>query len=114
VVIYATLPVMTGYLRLQLLVHLTRCVEMFGGICVSLQLFLTFHYVTLVRWNETFKPFLSCFSCAGAILFIKILIVCIELFLKAKTRLGDMKNEFYIMNIHLTGKKLDSRIIQNF
>jgi len=87
---------------------------MFGEICASLQLFLTFHYVTLVGWNETFKPFLSCFSCTGAILFIKILIVCTELFLKAKTRLGDMKNEFYVMNIHPTGKKLGSCMIQNF
>jgi len=49
VVIYATLPVMTGYLSLQLLVHLTQCVEMFGEICVNFQLFLAFHYVTLVR-----------------------------------------------------------------
>jgi len=60
-VIYATLPVMTGYLSLQLLVHLTHCVEMFGEVCVSLQLFVAFHYITLVRGNEIFKPFLSCF-----------------------------------------------------
>jgi len=74
VVIYATLPVMTDYLSLQLLVHLSHCVEIFGEICVSLQLFLAFHYVTLVGGNETFKSFLSCFLCASAILFIKILI----------------------------------------
>jgi hypothetical protein len=103
---------MTGYLSLQLLVHLTQCVEMFGEICVNFH-FLAFDCVTLVRWNEAFKPFLSCSLGAGAILFIKILIVCTELFLKAKTRLGDMKNEFYLMNIPLTDKKLGSHMMQN-
>jgi len=75
VVIYATLPVVTVYLSLHLLVHLSHCVEMFGEICLSLQLFLAFCYVTLVRGNETFKSFLICFLCASAILFIKVLIV---------------------------------------
>jgi hypothetical protein len=51
---------------------------------------------------------------ASAILFIKILIVCTELFLKAKTRLADMKDEFYLMNIPLTGKKLGSHVKQSF
>lgn len=46
-------------------------------------------------------------------LFIKILIVCTELSLKAKTRLGD-KNEFYHGNIPLTGKKLGSHMMQSF
>jgi len=114
VVIYATLPVVTGYLSLRLLVHLSHCVEMFGEICVSLQLFLAFHCVTLVRGNETFKSSLICFLCASAILFIKILIVYTELLLKAKTRLGDMKNELYLLNIPLTGKKLVSHMMQSF
>jgi len=114
VVIYATLPVVTGYLSHHLLVHLSHCVEMCGEIFVSLQLFLAFHYVTLVRGNETFKSFLICFLCASAILFIEILIVCTELLLKAKTRLGDMKNEVYLMNIPLSGKKLGSHMMQSF
>ena len=87
---------------------------MCGEIFVSLQLFLAFHYVTLVRGNETFKSFLICFLCASAILFIEILIVCTELLLKAKTRLGDMKNEVYLMNIPLSGKKLGSHMMQSF